>query len=64
MFYIQVVHKSWDRRQSPPNQASSTSKQSEVEARNEKSSKFAKAKFSDRIRNTQQVYYLDSRLFC
>jgi hypothetical protein len=64
MFYIQVVHKSWDRRESPANQASSTSKQSEVEARNEKSSKLAKAKFSARIRNTQQLYYLDRRLFC
>lgn len=58
MFYIQVVHK---RRGS---KAPSTSKPSEVETRNEKSSKFAKVKATEYISNTQQVYYLERRLFC
>lgn len=58
MFYIQVVQERRGRK------APSTSKPSEVEARNKKSSKFAKAKTTEYISNTQQVYYLERRLFC
>jgi hypothetical protein len=57
MFYIQVV------RQNRGNKTPSTSKPSEVETRNEKSSKFAKAKTTEYISNTQQIYYLERRLF-
>jgi hypothetical protein len=64
MFYIQVVQKSWDKPKSPVNKAPPTSKLSEVEGRNHKSSQFAKNKTTEYIRNTQQVYYLERRLFC
>lgn len=64
MFYIQVVEKSWDKPKSPVNKAPPTSKPSEVEGINHKNSQFAKNKTTEYIRNTQQVYYLQHRLFC
>lgn len=64
MFYIQVVQKSWDKPKSPVNKAPPTSKPSEVEGINHKTSQFAKNKTTEYIRNTQQVYYLQHRLFC
>jgi hypothetical protein len=63
MFYIQVVDKFWDTPESPVNKRPPTSKPSEVEAQPEKSFQFAKTKTTDYIRNTQQIYYLESRLF-
>lgn len=64
MFCIQVAQKSWDKPKSPVNKAPPTSKLSEVEGRNHKSSQFARVKTTEYIRNTQQVYYLERRLFC
>jgi hypothetical protein len=64
MFCIQVIQKSWDKPKSPVNKAPPTSKLSEVEGINHKSSQFARVKTNEYIRNTQQVYYLERRLFC
>lgn len=61
MFYIQIQNTYWNRQ--PVNKASPTSKQIEVEAINAKSFKLAKAKTAEYISNTQQVYYLERRLF-
>lgn len=62
MFYIQVVQ-AQDKPQSPANKAPPSCKLSEVEGRNHKSS-HAKNKTTEYMRNTQQVYYLERRLFC
>jgi hypothetical protein len=64
MFCIQVIQKAQDKPNSPVNKAPPTSKLSEVEGRNHKSSQFARIKVTEYIRNTQQVYYLERRLFC
>ncbi|MEH2248288.1 hypothetical protein [Nostoc sp.] len=63
MFYIQLKDRRWNKPESPVNKAAPTCKPSEVEAINEKSSKFALIKTTDYIRNTQQACYLEFRLF-
>jgi hypothetical protein len=63
MFYTVRKEKRWHQPNSPPTKTPHTSKPSEVEAMNKKSSKFAKIKTTEYIRNTRQVYYLDRRLF-
>ncbi|WP_242051385.1 MULTISPECIES: hypothetical protein [Nostoc] len=47
----------------PVKQASLTSKQPEVEDIKAKNSQLAQAKTAEYISNTQQVYYLERRLF-
>ncbi|MBH8560856.1 hypothetical protein I8748_01450 [Nostoc sp. CENA67] len=63
MFHIQAAPKRWDKLNSPKNKADSTCKTSQVEPVDNKSSQFAKAKTTEYISNTQQVYYLERRLF-
>ncbi|MGF2034930.1 MAG: hypothetical protein RMZ43_006295 [Nostoc sp. CmiVER01] len=63
MFYIQLKDRRWNKPQSPANKAVPTYKPSVVEAKNEKSSKFALIKTTEYIRNTQQVCYLEFWLF-
>ncbi|BBD61188.1 hypothetical protein NIES2109_39920 [Nostoc sp. HK-01] len=63
MFYTQIQNRYWNKRKSPVKKASPTSKQLEVEDIQAKSSKLAQAKTTEYISNTQQVYYLESRLF-
>ncbi|QSJ18365.1 hypothetical protein JYQ62_06020 [Nostoc sp. UHCC 0702] len=63
MFHIQAAQKHWDKPKSAKNKAGSTSKTSQVEAVDNKNSQFAKAKTTEYISNTQQVYYLERRLF-
>lgn len=60
MFYIQIAKKHGDKLKPPAKKVTFTSKSSEVEAINNKSSKFAKKS----ICNIQQLYYLERRLFC
>ncbi|MDF5735760.1 hypothetical protein [Nostoc sp. S13] len=64
MFYIQLKDRRWNKPESPGNKAAFTCKRLEVEAINEKSSKFALLKTTEYIRNIQQAYYLEFRLFC
>ncbi|MEH2300529.1 hypothetical protein [Nostoc sp.] len=63
MFNIQLKDRRWNKPESPVNKAAPTCKPSEVEAINEKSSKFALIKTTEDIRNTQQACYLEFRLF-
>ncbi|MEH2153897.1 hypothetical protein [Nostoc sp.] len=63
MFYIQLKDRRWNKPKSPVNKAVSSCTPSAVEARNEKSSKFALIKTTEYIRNTQQAYYLECWLF-
>ncbi|MBW4562150.1 MAG: hypothetical protein KME32_13540 [Mojavia pulchra JT2-VF2] len=63
-YYIQIVNKRWNNPEPSANKAPTISKPSEVEEVNEKSSEFAKAKSTEYIRNAQQNYYLERRLFC
>ncbi|MBN3869006.1 MAG: hypothetical protein V7L00_05190 [Nostoc sp.] len=63
MFYIQLKDRCWNQPESLVNKAAPTCKSSAVEARNEKSSKFALIKTTEYIRNIQQACYLEFRLF-
>ncbi|AFY43580.1 hypothetical protein [Nostoc sp. PCC 7107] len=63
MFYIQIENTNWNKRKSPVKQASPTSKQIEVEDIKAKNSQLAQAKTAEYISNTQQIYYLERRLF-
>ncbi|PHJ60848.1 hypothetical protein VF04_13625 [Nostoc linckia z7] len=59
MFYIQLKGRRWNKPKSPINKAASTCKPSQVEARNEKNSKFVLLQTTEYIRNIQQIYYLE-----
>ncbi|MBU7585063.1 MAG: hypothetical protein KAF91_19500 [Nostoc sp. TH1S01] len=63
MFYTNIQNRHWNQRKLPVNQASLTSKQPEVEDIKAKNSQLAQAKTAEYISNTQQVYYLERRLF-
>ncbi|MBL1201745.1 MAG: hypothetical protein FWK04_22320 [Nostoc sp. GBBB01] len=63
MFYIQLQNRRWNQPKSPTNKATSTCKPSQIEAINEKSSKFALLQTTEYIRNIQQTYYLEFPLF-
>ncbi|BAZ51141.1 hypothetical protein NIES4103_37650 [Nostoc sp. NIES-4103] len=63
MFYTQTAQKHWDKPKSAKNKAGFTCQTSQVEPVDNKSSQFAKAKTTEYISNTHQVYYLERRLF-
>ena len=63
MFYIQLKDRRWNKPEFPINKVVFTSKPPLVEARNEKSYKFALSKTTEYIRNMQQAFYLEFRLF-
>jgi hypothetical protein len=63
MFYTLVVQRRWIQPGSQIHKSCPTSKISEVEATKEKNSKFASAKTTEYIRNAQQAYYLERRMF-
>ncbi|MBD2598469.1 hypothetical protein BCD64_16395 [Nostoc sp. MBR 210] len=63
MFYTNIQNRHWNQRKLPVKQASLTSKQPEVEDIKAKNSQLAQAKTAEYISNTQQVYYLERRLF-
>lgn len=62
MFYIQVAHARWTKPVSPK-QKPRNSKQSETEARTDKSSQFAQNQTKEYIRNAQRVYFYERRIF-
>ncbi|MEH1873179.1 hypothetical protein [Nostoc sp.] len=63
MFYIQLKDRRWNKPNFPANKAVPTCKPSKVEAIKQKSFKFALSKTTEYIRNTQQAFYLEFRLF-
>jgi hypothetical protein len=63
MFYIQLKQRHWNKPEHPVKKVPSTCKPSEVEAINQKSFKFALNRTTEYILNTQQVCYLEFRLF-
>ena len=63
MFYIQIIDAGGNSLNFYSNRYVPTSKQSEVEPAPRINSRFARVKATESIRNIQQVYYLEERLF-
>jgi hypothetical protein len=63
MYYITVAQRGWSKSLSPANKNSRTSQPSEAEIEKAKTSKLATAKTKEYIRNVQESYFIERRMF-